>query len=290
MWRNTLKKLAAAFGLPVPDDRHRTGPKKYSLESLAKVILFRNVFGMKSDREMARKLGVWKELREACGLREPPSHSTISRARDRIDLSEIFNSLVRKAKALGLVNGFIISVDSTQFEAYLKGDKEARLGYCAAKEEFIFGYKAHIITDANSELPIAVVVSPANEHDSKHLKPLLKRVFRNFICEVKKLLGDSAYDSSAIRKFLRKIGIEDVIDRNKRRGKEFPKIKDEDYKKRSASERVNSHAKGSFGLEEFTFAGIRRALQHTYACLAAMLYSAIASFEMENENWRRVLV
>lgn len=290
MWRDTLKRLAAAFGLPVPDNRHRTGPKKYSLESLAKVILFRNVFGMKSDREMARKLSIWKELREACGLKGAPSHSTISRARDRIDLSDIFNSLVKKAKELGLVNGFIISVDSTQFEAYLKRDKEARLGYCAAKDEWIFGYKAHIITDANSELPIAVVISPANEHDSKHLKPLLRRLFRNFICEVQKLLADSAYDSSAIRKFLRKIGIEDVIDRNKRRGKEFPKIKDKDYRKRSASERVNSHAKGSFGLEDFTFAGIQRALQHTYACLAAMLYSAIASFEMKNENWRRVLV
>jgi len=290
MWRDTLKKLAAAFGLPVPEGRHRTGPKKYSLESLAKAILFRHIFGMKSDREMARKLGVWKELRQACGLKVAPSNSTISRARDRIDLSEIFNSLVRKAKEIGLVKGFIISVDSTQFEAYLKGDKEAKLGYCAAKDEFIFGYKAHIITDADSELPIAVVVSPANEHDSKHLKPLLKRVFRNFICEVKKLLGDSAYDSSPIRKFLREIGIEDLIDRNKRRGREFPKIKDKDYRKRSASERVNSHAKGSFGLENFTFAGIKRALQHTYACLAAMLYSAIASFEMKNENWRRVLV
>jgi len=290
MWRDTLKKLAVAFGLPVPEGRHKTGPKKYSLESLAKTILFRHIFGMKSDREMARKLRIWKELRQACGLKDAPSYSTISRARDRIDLSEIFNSLVRKAKEIGLVKGFIISVDSTQFEAYLKGDREAKLGYCAAKDEFIFGYKAHIITDADSELPIAVVVSPANEHDSKHLKPLLKRVFKNFICEVKKLLGDSAYDSSAIRKFLRKIGIEDVIDRNKRRGREFPKIKDKDYRKRSASERVNSHAKGSFGLENFTFAGIRRALQHTYACLAAMLYSAIASFEMKNENWRRVLV
>ncbi len=290
MWRETLKKLAAAFGLPVPDNRHRTGPKKYSLESLAKVLLFRNVFGMKSDREMARKLGIWRELREACGLKDAPSHSTISRARDRIDLSDIFNCLVRRAKEIGLMNGFVISVDSTQFEAYMKGDKEARLGYCAAKDEFIFGYKAHIIIDANSELPIAVVVSPANEHDSKHLKPLLRRVFRNFICEVQKLLGDSAYDSSAIRKFLRSAGIDDVIDRNKRRGKEFPKIKDKDYKKRSASERVNSHAKGSFGLEDFTFAGIRRALQHTYACLAAMLYSAIASFGMKNEKWRRVLV
>lgn len=290
MWRDTLKKLAAAVGLPVPDDRHRTGPKKYSLENLAKVLLFRNILGMKSDREMARKLGNWKELREACGVKYAPCHSTISRARDRIDLADIFNCLVRKAKEIGLVNGFIISLDSTQFEAYLKGDKEARLGYCAAKDEWIFGYKAHIVTDANSELPIAVVMSPANEHDSKHLRPLLKRVFRNFICEVKKLLADSAYDSSAIRKFLRRVGIEDVIGRNKRRGREFPKIKDKDYRKRSASERVNSHAKGSFGLEDFTFAGIRRALQHTYACLAAMLYSAIASFEMKNENWRRVLI
>lgn len=136
-----------------------------------------------------------------------------------------------------------------QFEAYLKGDKDARLGYCASKDEYIFGYKAHIVTDAESELPIAVVVTPANEHDSKQFLPLMKRILKNFTYEVKKLLADSGYDAMYIRKWLRKHQIEDIIDRNKRTGIGFEKPKDPDYKKRVASERVNSYAKDGFALE-----------------------------------------
>ncbi|MEM2909218.1 MAG: transposase [Candidatus Bilamarchaeaceae archaeon] len=116
------------------------------------------------------------------------SLSTISRARKRIDLSEIFYHLVSEAKRLGLSKGFILAVDSTQFEAYLKGDKDARIGYCAAKKERIFGYKARIICDAESELPVAVVVTPANDRDPKQFLPLMKRVFRNFTYEIKNCL------------------------------------------------------------------------------------------------------
>ena len=290
MLKSVLIKLAEALDLDLPEDKHKTGPKKYSLKSLATVLLFRPLLRLSSDRDLVRKLAEFSELRKASGLKSVPSNSTISRARDRINIPDIFYQLVRKAKELGLTRGFILSVDSTQFKAYLKGDKGAKLGYCAAKDEYVFGYKLHIITDAESELPIAVVVTPANEHDSKHLRPLLRRVWKNFVCEARKLLADSAYDSSAIRKFLRSIGIEDVIDRNKRRGKDWGKPKDKDYRRRVASERVNSRAKDSFVLERFTFSGVKRALQHSYACLSAMLYSAIGCFLLGIKNWRKLAV
>jgi IS5 family transposase len=290
MMQNTLLKLAAAIRLPVPENRHRTGPKKFPLQSLAYAILFRSMLGIRSDRELVRKLKNWKELRNACGLKSVPSNSTFSRAREKLNFAELFYWLVSKAKELGMAKGIILSIDSTQFKAYLKGDKEARVGYCAAKDEYIFGYKAHIVTDAVSELPVAVVLTPASTHDSKEFLPLMRRVWKNFTYEIRKLLADSGYDSSAIRKFLRDCGIEDIIDRNKRRGKEFPKPKDPDYRKRVSSERVNSHAKENFGLESFTFAGIRRALQHAYACLSAMLFSAIGSFQLGIVDWRRLLV
>lgn len=290
MLEDALLRLAEALALDLPEDKHRTGPKKYTLKSLAMAILFKPLAGAKSDRGMVRKMNSWKELKEACGLKSTPSNSTLSRARERIDLSAVFYGLVAKAKEIGLANGFLLSMDATIFQAYLKGDKEAKVGYCAAKEEFIFGYKAHIVTDAVSELPVAVVVTPANTHDSQEFRPLMRRIWKNFTYEIRKLLADSAYDSSAIRKFLRAHGIEDIIDRNKRGGPEFPKPKDPDYRKRSASERVNSHAKDGFALEEFTFAGLRRALQHTYSCLSAMLFSAIASFRLGIEDWRKLRV
>ena len=293
MTRNTiLIKLAEAvsFSFLDKEEQHKTGPKTYLKSALTKALLFRNLLGFSSDKELIRKMRIFPQILKACKLKKVPSASTISRARSRINLNEVFYFLVSKAKELGLSRGFILSVDSTAFEAYLKGDREAKWGYCAVKEEHIFGYKAHIVTDAESELPVAVVVTPANEHDSTQFFPLVKRIWKNFTHEIKKILADSAYDFSRIRSFLRKIGVEDIIDRNKRNGKDFGKPKDKDYRKRVSSERVNSRAKGSFCLEKFTFSGIKRALQHTYCSLSAMLYSAIGCFLLGFKDWRKIVV
>ncbi len=286
----TILKLASALDLDLPEDKHRTGPRKYSLKSLARALLFRHLLRLSSDRDLARKLQNFSELRRACGLKVAPHATTLGRARDRIDIAGMFYQLVQKAKQHGLSRGFILTVDSTQFEAYLKGDKEAKVGYCAAKDEYIFGYKAHIVSDAESELPVAVVLTPANDHDSKQFLPLMRRVLRNFSYEIRKLLADSGYDAGYIRRWLREHQIADVIDRNKRRGTDFGRPKDPDYRKRAASERVNSHAKDGFALERFTFAGLKRALQYTYTCLSAMLYSAIASYQLGLKDWRKLVL
>lgn len=288
--QEVLIKLAEALDLEVPEDKHRTGPRTYTLTSLAKALLFRHMLRLSSDRDLARKLSNFSELRKACGLKRAPSNSTLGRARDRINLAEIFYQLVARAKELGLTKGFILSVDSTQFEAYLKGDREAKVGYCAAKDEWIFGYKAHIVTDAVSELPVAVVLTPANDNDAPHFFPLMKRIWRNFTHEVRKLLADAGYDSSRIRKFLREHQIEDIINRNKRRGADFGKPKDPAYRMRVASERLNSRAKDSFCLERFTFTGLKRALEHTYCTLSAMLYSAIGCFLLGFRNWKKLVL
>lgn len=288
-----LIKLAEAVSFSFLDDtedKSKTGPKIYRKSSLVKALLMRYFLRLSSDRELIRKMKIFPQIRNACKLKRTPSNSTLSRVRNRINLSEVFYHLVKKTKELGLSRGFILSVDSTQFKTYLTGDKQAKIGYCAAKEEFIFGYKAHIVTDAESELPVAVVITPANEHDSTQFFPLVKRIWKNFTYEIRKILADSGYDSSKIRSFLRKIGVEDIIDRNKRKGKDYGKPKDKDYRKRVSSERLNSRAKDSFSLERFTFSGIKRALQHTYCSLGAMLYSAVGCFLLGFKDWRKTVV
>lgn len=286
---NLMEAVDFSF-LDEDEEKSKTGPKIYKKSSLAKAILMRYFLRFSSDRDLIRKMRIFPQIRKACKLRRTPSNSTLSRVRNRINLSEVFYSLVKKTKELGLSKGFILSIDSTQFKAYLKGDKEAKVGYCAAKDEFIFGYKAHIVTDAESELPVAVVITPANEHDSKQFFPLIKRIWKNFTYEIRKILADSGYDSAKIRNFLRKIGVDDIIDRNKRNGKDYGKPKDKDYKKRVSSERVNSRAKDSFSLERFTLKGIKGALQHTYCSLSAMLYSAIGCFLLGIKDWRKIVV
>ncbi|MFH2021086.1 MAG: transposase, partial [archaeon] len=103
--------------LDLPEDKHIKGPKKYSLKSLAKALLFRHLLRLSSVRELSRKLQNCTELRKACGLKTTPHTSTLSRARNRINPSDISYQLVDKAKQIGLARGFILSVDSTPFEA-----------------------------------------------------------------------------------------------------------------------------------------------------------------------------
>jgi len=107
-----ILKLAEALDLDILEDKHRTGPKKYSLKSLAKALLFRHLLRLSSDRDLARKLQNFSELRKPCNLKEAPHVSTLSRARNKIDLSSVFYQLVEKAKRLGLAKGFILSIDS----------------------------------------------------------------------------------------------------------------------------------------------------------------------------------
>ena len=38
-----------------------------------------------------------------------------------------------------------------------------------------FGYKLHLVIDALYELPVAFMLTPANESDTLQMKPLLKK-------------------------------------------------------------------------------------------------------------------
>lgn len=59
MNRNTiLLKLAEALDLNVPEDKHKTGPKIYPLKSLLKALFFKHMLGLKSDKDLIRKLGI----------------------------------------------------------------------------------------------------------------------------------------------------------------------------------------------------------------------------------------
>jgi hypothetical protein len=99
MKRNTvLLKLAEALDLEIEEDKHKTGPKIYSLKSLLKALFFRHLLGLKSDKDLIRKLENFPSLRKACKLKRTPSAATISRVRDKINFSEVFYQLVKKSK------------------------------------------------------------------------------------------------------------------------------------------------------------------------------------------------
>lgn len=200
-----------------------------------------------------------------------------------------------KAKQLGLAKGRLVVVDSTDFSAYCNEKKEpeklsdkcAQWGYSSTKG-FVFGYKAHIFCDAESELPLAVAVLPANVHDAEGFFFVYGQLLQIFTFEIQKVIGDCAYDAAEIYQALLS-GITALIAKNGRGHYESENPKDTDYRKRTAIERLNSRSKVELGLDNLKMRGLWAATFHATEVLCSMLFAAVGSFLAGFKDWRSIV-
>lgn len=179
----------------------------------------------------------------------------------------------------------LIAQDSTDIPAYSQKDKNAKYGHrTPSKKEqiaskstekaFVFGYKLHAVADAETEIPIAVEIAPANRHDKTFFSRLyakIKDIFHVHMRMDAKFLADSAYDSTDIYKELHYDGVKPVIAINGRGFYKSKTPKDPEYRKRWSVERIFSRLKGMFGLGMNRFVGIAKVSIHVYASLIAYL-------------------
>jgi len=137
------------------------------------------------------------ELRQACGFdpllgaRAVPDRFVFNRltrklVRHQDLLGKVFRRMVEKLAGLLSESGFgrSLAIDSKALRARGKQDKEADVGTKTKPAgedgdgEVVFhwrGYKLHLLCDAVHEMPLAFEVTRANEADSPHLMPLVKR-------------------------------------------------------------------------------------------------------------------
>jgi len=83
------------------------------------------------------------------------------------------------------------------------------------KKEYHFGFRAHIICDVRTELPMAYSVKTANSDEKKEMETLLKEpLLTEKACEgkIKHLLLDRGYDSAGMIAAVKDMGIAPVID------------------------------------------------------------------------------
>jgi len=93
------------------------------------------------------------------------------------------------------------AIDSTLLEASRK-DLEAAWGWDDINKRFVWGYKVHAIVDAESELPLQMIVSPANLNDCSLAVPLLTRAATNLRYVPRFVIADKGYDSRKIREHI----------------------------------------------------------------------------------------
>jgi len=237
-----------------------------------------------TDRELAEFLAK-SEIGRILNYKQHFDFTIFSKVRKESTqiIKELFEILVEQKMKERQARLF--AIDSTDIPAFSFKDKDAKFGHRtpSKKEQNLtkdkekttfYGYKLHVITDAETELPVAVTVAPANRHDKKFFHPLynkIKQLFRIGPFDNAKLLADAAYDATDIYKELHYDGIKPIIATNGRRFRKSSVPKDKDYGKRWAVERLFSRLKEVFGLAKNRFIGIGKVMVHAYACLIAYI-------------------
>jgi hypothetical protein len=155
-------------------------------------------------------------IKEAVNLDWDMDHSTFCRDMGKIDevyLKRLFHHIVMKLHDKGVITGKYLVVDATHIYAYCNTRKDTKkYGVEGASwgdhHGSFYGYKIHIMIDAESELPVAMILSTGEDHDSPHFIPLLDdHVKNNDLDEAEALLADAGYDTKSFRKkVLKKTG------------------------------------------------------------------------------------
>jgi hypothetical protein len=96
------------------------------------------------------------------------------------------------------------------------GAKEHRYtdknGMPQIKKEYHYGFKAHIICDVKTELPIAYNVLPANIDEKKAMMDILKDMPESIRSSIEHLLLDKGYDSTEMIRTAKGFGIIPIVD------------------------------------------------------------------------------
>lgn len=165
-------------------------------------------------------------------LKRPPSierfsaflHDTANE-----NLKQIHHKLVADLIEAGAIEPQVLAIDSCPIPARVKennfksalrssrfdnnkppkGDPEARVGILVhypdpstKKVVYFWGYRNHVLSDAESEIPLAEKTLSANASEVKQAVPLLKAASKTYGLSVQAVVGDAEYDVETILKFI----------------------------------------------------------------------------------------
>jgi transposase len=199
--------------LSKPD--HTRGPKGHQPLPLLYSLVAMQLEKIKNTAGLVQRLHSDPTFRYNCGfnvLDAPPSESTFSRFISKIAESEFleeeFKLLVLKAKDFGIVDGSHVAIDSTEINAFEKSKPSSKIVKDGVSPNWgkkkdtdgndhkWFGWKLHILADCKSELPLNIIVTPANVNDGTQAIPLIKQLMAHYgsvFCP-KYYLMDKIYD------------------------------------------------------------------------------------------------
>ena len=133
------------------------------------------------------------------------SHSTLVRANHFFLTGKVyakfFRHLVKVAYKNGLIQGKKVSLDSSFVKTFSRKQETGSGGWNGHKEAI--GFKLHLLIDASTSFPLALIVGDGVTHDSQLAIPLLKRA-RPWLKKCGYVLADKGYDDSDIVEYIAK--------------------------------------------------------------------------------------
>jgi transposase len=235
-----LEVLPAEKLLLVLEREHWTGRKGYSVRGMWSALIAGLLYNCHSLADVVRLLERDKETRLICGFSKDdmPGEDALGRFLKKlvkhVDLfEECIRDMVNRLQELLPGFGAKLAVDSTDILAYSNGHRQhpsdVDAGWGAKKKSnsrgegetgentkvkgrqkeniyYWFGYKLHLLIDALYELPLAFVLTPANEADTTHMKPLLQKagLDKKAKTNLEAVITDKGYDSQENNTFVYK--------------------------------------------------------------------------------------
>ncbi len=218
--------------------RSPRGADGHSREGILRALLAAPLEHIQTFTNLHRRLDTDLRFRYQCGLpldREAPSIATLSRV--FADLTKknlanrLFDDLVKRCKQEGVIDGSHVAIDSAAIHAYekkqpkKKSEQTGNANWGAKFDSFgnkvtWFGYKLHLAVDTESELPLALAVTPAHVNDGEMAPSLIKKVSAE--TSVRFFMLDAGYDQMKVYEATRSVKARAIVPLNPRGEKEPP--------------------------------------------------------------------
>lgn len=204
-------------------------------DGLLRALIYKNLQTLPTLYDLAVNLYNNPNLCLTCGLKPSSNYlalverlSSFLKDTPNQTLQEIRKNLLLQLITLKQILGRLLSIDSCPIKANVKennlktsikdrfdktklpkGDPDCRLGVIIhflkpfKKEvQFFWGYRHHVVSDANCELPIWEITKPANVAESTLFIPLFTHIKDEFNLPIEGVLGDAAYDAEYLLHFV----------------------------------------------------------------------------------------
>jgi IS5 family transposase len=288
-------------------------PPLYPAEAMFLCWLFIYLGVADSQRRLIQMLTHHPEWRRKLGFGESiPDQSTFSwfkNHRASHVFPRVFDETVHRLVEAGVIRGGHVVVDASLFQAYSNprkknksgktSDPDASWGFESSTGQWVYGYKLHVVSCADSELPIALTVTTGKRNDGP-LFPQLLRKASGFPIPIHIVGADGNYHSADNQLEAHGLGASTVIPLPKRwhrkprtlaqRLRLHPIIKRGSQlyrrlrRKRQSIERVFSRLKSHFNLDNLRMRGLVKVKQHVLLSLTGMLVYALTAAKLGFES------